>query len=187
MTNAFTKGLVLLVVATVGCHVAGSHVPSAPVGGAPNDLSTRAAHLAAGPATGAHNGFLTGVWRLRLRIDARSPTSSRDSVIEATVAFIRSAPLKTSVYASRQHFEYIGVYDGSLEEIGVDPLPRRDVPIAFASTVPPDSFVITLNPGVSHGAAILHGSLRDGEGSGRWVVSAYALGAHGDFTMRPIR
>lgn len=129
---------------------------------------------------------LTGVWEMSLHIE-EPPADSVIPDIDGTVALIRADPLRTSAYARSQQLDHVGVYNAALEPIGVEPIPNRDVPVAFAQMVSPDSFVLTLNPGVSHGAAVLQGSIRGEEASGSWQVTAYAAGPRGTFRMRRIR
>jgi hypothetical protein len=129
---------------------------------------------------------LTGEWGVSFHVEEpRADSAIAD--IEGTIALIEANPTQTSAYARYEQLDHVGVYNVPLEAVGVEPLPRRDAPIVFARMVSADSFTLTLNPGVSHGAGVLQGSVRGDEAAGAWQVTAYAAGARGTFKMHRIR
>jgi hypothetical protein len=125
------------------------------------------------------------VWSIRLVVLDRTVSPSAGSSFVGTLALIEGTPLTLPVEdAGAAQFSHIGVYNVDLRTVGVEPLARKDIPTALGRMISPDSFLVVLNPGPSHGMVILEGTLRGTVGVGKWRVTAYAPGANGSFEIR---
>jgi len=135
------------------------------------------------PPTGPPQDSLSGVWDVTLRATGGMHVT-KGQEIPARIALLRSTTASRLRWSDEGGATHVGVIDRYLR-IGVESSPRSHLPtLVGASEDAGGRITVVVNPGPSHGSLVMEGRAAGDSVSGRWYVTAYAMGATGTFVMR---